>query len=160
MIVVPCDAPQEVLDIGVFGGNWFRAQAPTAYALLFWRGGPGSEDRDVLLHHIEATFRGSGAGTQLLLELLAWTDDRKLTVSAVCGTDLVPWYQRCGFIPVGRYMDLVEIARPPFRKGSAHTAVATEMPEWMKELRAETDAPRMPRPSRETLRRFMAQAGR
>lgn len=97
----PTSTPSEVIDAfkGQAGeGFWFRFDDAQAHAIIFWKGGPKSPDRDIVLHHIEAFPQRSGHGTELLKQVCWWADERGLGISLLCESDLVQWYGRHGFL--------------------------------------------------------------
>lgn len=102
-------APTEVVEtVGDRGGYWFRFDDADAHALIWWKGGPKSPDRDVILHDIEATPPGFGHGTELLKQILDWADRKNLNVSLICPQERSAWYGRHGFLRLeARYGDIV-----------------------------------------------------
>lgn len=141
------DPPREMLEVGVFGGHWSQAEEGGAVATLFWRGGPGSPDKNVIVHHIETPVRRFGIGTRLLLQLCEWADKRDLTLSCVVeDPNHRGFFSRCGFVAVSNYAGAVEMARRPGTKGEAHSMIQTKRPEWAHRTEAFEPLDRVPTP--------------
>lgn len=112
-MIVLADPPSSVAlleAVGVEGpdGQWFCASNQGAHAELF----AAPPLPVVLLHHIEADAPGSGHGTALLAEILAWCDERRLSVRLICDGERIAWYTRHGFVRLGPKWDSWEMARP------------------------------------------------
>lgn len=104
--------PEDVKGITT-GGFWFLCEGTGARATIYWYGGPKSPDKDIVLHNIVAEFPGTGAGTLLLHEILAWCDERGLSISCLAPAERTAWLQRIGFTMLEqRYGDVV-MGRPP-----------------------------------------------
>lgn len=111
MIVTPTLPPQDVLNVGVFGGHWYRMDGTGAHAIVYWKGGPESVDRDVVIHWIEAEIPRQGYGTLLLNQIKEWADERRLNMTAYCDTGQVRWWSRRGFAPMKNYRDGMIVGR-------------------------------------------------
>lgn len=92
-------------------GFWSRFDEAQAHAIIFWKGGPNSPDRDIVLHHIEAFPQRAGHGTEMLKQVCWWADQRGLSISLLCESDLVEWYGRHGFLRQEARYDAVVMGR-------------------------------------------------